>query len=122
NANWFNDAVDNYRKFSENRKNIMFVRYEDLTTNTTEQLVQIFSFLDARTDAKIIENIVAESSLAAMRDKSAHPGFFRQGSTDFGKNTIDDKLRKEITTISEQSLSYLGYDLLNQSNKNNQVN
>ena len=113
-ANWFNDAVYKYRIFSKTNANTMFVRYEDLTKNTPDQLVRIFSFLGTSIDAKIIENIVVESSLTAMRENSAYPGFFRRGSTDFGKSTIDDKLWKEITLIADQSLKYLGYDLQHQ--------
>ena len=99
----------------------MFVRYEDLTKNTPEQLIRIFSFLGARVDAKIIETIVARSSIEAMREKSTHPEFFRQGSTDFGKGMVDEKLRKEITLITSQSLKYLGYELQHQSDGNTQT-
>lgn len=110
-SHWFNEAVQSYKLYRKKNKNILLIRYEDLTLTTKDQLVRIFSFLGASNDINIINTIIAATSFETMKTKSPARGFFRSGSTDFGVNETSDKLREEITEIASTSLEYLGYNL-----------
>ncbi len=111
-ARWFTNGVDAFKSYTEKHDNTLLVRYEDLVSNKTTVLEQIFTFLGASTHSDIIGNIVEATSFTSMKNSSSRPGFFRMASTTFGAGEVSDSLRVEIADIAAPGLEYVGYDVI----------
>jgi hypothetical protein len=93
-AELFSQDVKRYKAFAENHNNIIMVRYEDLLRYKKNSLLQLFHFLGASTCDNILNCIIEQSSLKAMRENSSQKLFFRSASITMGQGVISDSLRR----------------------------
>lgn len=104
-------SVQTCINFSAGHDNLLILRYEDLKHQKKENLMRLFQFLDASTDEKTITDIIAKSSLEAMRETSTRKEFFRSGSTDMGEGVVSEELRAAVARIAGPALQAMNYDL-----------
>ena len=107
----FAQSVHTCLDFAARHDNLMMLRYEDLKNDKREILIRLFRFLGASTDENIISDIIARSSLDAMRETSVRKEFFRSGSTDMGEGVVSDALKTEVSRIAGPALQAMNYDI-----------
>lgn len=101
-----------YRQYALENASIMYVRYEDLSTQTGPHLERILRFLGADTDPGLVGEIAQRTSFRAMKQGAAQAGFFRSASVGFGAGEVSDELCRELAQASSGGLGYMGYDLV----------
>ncbi len=117
---YFDETKDyNWFKFNrlwmqnKDKRNILYVRYEDLQHNFDATLQRIIAFLNLQVDAETLARVKERSSFAYMkqfqdkfgeqpteRDKRRYDQFIRKGKTGEGK---------EVLTPEQQTLIEQGY-------------
>lgn len=110
-AETFVNAARACTNYAAEHGNMMIIRYEDLKNDKHANLIKLFEFLAVSTEEGIIDGIVNNSSLEAMRSASVNKEFFRSGSTDMGKGEVSEELRKEVSRIVSPMLQALGYEI-----------
>jgi Sulfotransferase domain len=83
-AEEFKTELDDWRDFTAGRDHVYTIRFEDLVTNRLQRLREVFAFLGASVEDRLIEPIVAATAFETMRARARYPGFFRRAGLDLG--------------------------------------
>lgn len=108
-AEQFRVKAECWRSFSAGRDNVYTLRFEDLVRDRAHSLRQVFAFLGAAVQDRVIEPIVAATAFDSMRRRSPYPGFFRRAATDLGGEEVSAQLRHELLESCADAMAWLGY-------------
>jgi hypothetical protein len=110
-AQRFVQSVRTCKTFADRNENLMMIRYEDLKQDKKYNMEKLFRFLEVSTDESLLDDIIKNSSLEAMKDASVRKQFFRSGSTDMGREEISAALRADVARIAAPALETMGYNI-----------
>ena len=111
NSKIWGETAEKIIHISNDSDRVLLLRYEDLTQNKHQLLLEVFQFLEASIDQGIIEKIIKESSLEAMRKNSSKPDFYLKGRTDFGKSSdLNINTIRKAEKVSGKAFETLGYN------------
>jgi Sulfotransferase family len=108
-AEQFQVKADSWRTFIAGRDHVCTLRFEDLVTERVRSLREVFGFLGAAAQDRVIEPIVGATAFESMRARSPYPGFFRRAAIDFGGEEVSAELRRELLGRCADALAWLGY-------------
>lgn len=89
-------------------QNVLRIRYEDLITNTPQELKKILEFLGANSHSDIVSQLVEETSFKKL--KRSNDSFYRKGQSGDWKNYFNKKDKKIFKQIAGDLLIELGYE------------
>jgi hypothetical protein len=108
-AEEFRTEVDDWRAFVAGRDHVYTLRFEDLVTNRLQRLRDVYAFLGASVEDRLIEPIVAATAFETMRAGARYPGFFRRAGLDLGGEEVSAELRRELLEQCAEAMAWLGY-------------
>jgi hypothetical protein len=106
----FKTEVEDWRAFAAGRDHVYTMRFEDLVTNRLQRLRDVFAFLGASVEDRLIEPIVAATAFETMRARARYPGFFRRAGLDLGGTEVSADLRRELLEQCAEAMAWLGYE------------
>lgn len=109
--NWVELVDDLVRTYQTPPKNLRYlIKYEDLRSNTLDELKKIYKFLDIEITPQDLENIVTKFDFENIpTNKKGSGKFFRSATPGGWENNFSDEEKKLMHSIMGESLKLLGY-------------
>ncbi len=110
---WANAFVRS-RNFSQDYSDrVLFVKYEEMSTNPVVVMQRMFNFLRVTSNAELIAHIVEASRFEAFSNRK--PGvedrasFYRKGTVGDWANELEPEAVRTITNVCAEGMQALGY-------------
>jgi hypothetical protein len=108
-AEIFEQHVQDYFAFSDQPRDALAIRYEDLVDDRRGQIELVFRFLGANTEQLVLDPIFQKTSFGRMRAESTKPSFFRKGVYGHWQEEVCSITAQKAMLVASSSLKRLGY-------------
>ena len=81
--------LNNAKTFSTK---VLVIQYEELTNNKENTIKKITNFLGADSSAKVLEELITNTSFEFMKKNSTNPSFYKKGRINAGHSEISQKV------------------------------
>lgn len=100
------EHVNTWRALAEHHE-VLFVRYEDLRSSFADSCARIFAYLELAAPSELIQTIMRETSLTAMREQA--PTHVRSGELAEWRSLLDPADLASLPAGVTEVLQHFGY-------------